>query len=63
MKEKKKVEPLAYSVREAAKILGMSHTWMDKHVRSGAINSVKMLGVRRVTKAEIDRILDEGIKE
>ena len=49
-------------VKEAAKELDVSLSWLDKYIKAGKINAVWFGGVRRITDEEIERIKMEGVK-
>ncbi len=49
-------------LREAAKALDVSISWLDKMVREGKIEVIWLGGVRRISEDEIDRIENEGVK-
>ena len=49
-------------IKDAAKELDVSLSWMDKMIREDRIKVVWMGGVRRITDEEIERIKVEGVK-
>ena len=58
---KMKEEKLLYSVSEAAKIMGVSYSWLDRLVRDGKVESIRMGGKRMIRKTDIDLYVKEGI--
>ena len=48
-------------VKEAAKELNVSLSWLDKYIKAGEIDVVWLGGVRRVSDEEIERIKVEGV--
>jgi excisionase family DNA binding protein len=53
-------EEQLYSIRQLAKILGISETAARVRVFRGQIKSVKLGASRLVPKSEIDRLLDQS---
>lgn len=51
-----------YKLSEAALLLNVSESWIDKKIREGKITAIWLGGVRRITEAEIERITKEGVK-
>jgi excisionase family DNA binding protein len=54
-------EPVAYSVDEAAKVLGISASFAYQLCRSGQMPGVRRLGNRiLISRAELERYIDGG---
>ena len=53
---------MMYKLSEAAIILHVSESWIDKKIREGKIKAVWLGGVRRIAESEIERITKEGVK-
>ena len=51
---------VAYSVTEAATILGVSRQFLHLEIRRGRLRSTKIGACTRITAAEIERILGRG---
>ena len=49
-------------VKEAAELLDVSESWMDKAIKADAIKVIWLGGVRRISDEEIERIKTEGVK-
>ena len=49
-------------IKDAAKELSVSVSWMDKMISAEKIKVIWFGGVRRIDDEEIDRIKREGIK-
>ena len=58
----KKIEPRAYGLRDAAKLLSVSYDWLYHKQADGVIPSIKMGGKIVILADTIDKILQEGIK-
>ncbi|TWT86679.1 Helix-turn-helix domain protein [Pseudobythopirellula maris] len=52
---------LAFSIREAAHLLSLGERTVADAVASGAIASTKIGRLRRINRAELERIAREGI--
>jgi len=50
-------------IKEVAKELGVSISWLDKYIKAGKIEVVWLGGVRRVSDEEVGRIRHEGIEK
>lgn len=50
----------AYSLRQAARILGISRNSLPALIRSGAIKVIDIAGHKRISRKELDRVLSEG---
>jgi len=48
-------------IPKAAKILNVSYSFLDKKIHEGKVLTVPMGKGRRITKNELNRILQEGI--
>jgi len=51
-----------YGIKEAAEILSVSFSWLDKKIRAGNVNHVMLGGKRMLTVEHIEQIKKEGIK-
>lgn len=51
----------AYDLYQLADALGLSHWTLRKHVKCGSIHATRMGNRIRVTQAEVDRLLREGL--
>jgi excisionase family DNA binding protein len=49
-------------LKEAAEILNVSESWLDKKIREGLISVIWLGGVRRISDEELERIQREGVK-
>lgn len=50
-----------FSLSEAAKILGVSYSWLDKKVRAGKIHHNWMGGTRKISREDLERIKKHGV--
>ncbi|MGD9712371.1 MAG: helix-turn-helix domain-containing protein [Thermomicrobiales bacterium] len=50
-------EPVAYKVRDAARLMSVSESHAWKMIRLGEIRAKRLLGRTLVPKSEIDRVL------
>jgi excisionase family DNA binding protein len=50
-------EKLAYSVAEAARVLGLSHSMIYDQLRTGRLDSLKVGRRRIITRDHIERLL------
>jgi len=50
------------SVKEAAALVGVSQATMWRWIRQGHIPTVKIGGLRRIRRADFDRLIKEGTK-
>jgi len=50
-----------YKLKEAAKILDVSMSFLNKYIKSGQIKVIWIGGVRRISEGEIERIKKEGV--
>ena len=48
-----------YTVKEVAKMLGVADITVRKWIEQDKIKSVKVVGSRRISQSEIDRIVKE----
>jgi len=48
-----------YTVKEVAKMLGVAQVTVRKWIEQDKIKSVKVIGSRRISQSEIDRIIKE----
>jgi len=58
----KKMDQQLFPIRQTAKILGVSYSWLNRKVTNKRIKIVKLGGQRMITKEEIERIKKEGVK-
>jgi excisionase family DNA binding protein len=56
-------ERLAFSTREAARVLGVSEGLMDRWVNTGRIGSVKVGHRRLISRQTLDALLAGGVPE
>lgn len=54
-------QPNTLTVDEAAAALGLSRTWAYAHLRAGTIRSTRIGRFYRVERAEVDRLLKQGL--
>jgi excisionase family DNA binding protein len=50
-----------FTAREAATVLALSEPTIDRLIRSGALESVRILRSRRITRRSLERIVREGV--
>ena len=53
---------LVYTVPEVAKLLKISRKGVYNLINRGTLKAVKIGGVLRIRKEEIDRLLDENVR-
>jgi len=51
-----------YSVNEVAKILNISYRTLMRLIKAGSIKAIRIGTQYRVTKQELDKVLEEGSK-
>ncbi len=59
-KEQETLQSLTYSVDEAAILLGIGRNTAYEGIRRGEIPSIRVMRCRRVPKAALHRMLEEG---
>ncbi len=57
---KKRIERLAYSVTEAADVIGRDPATVWRWIKAGALRASRGGGSTMIKKAELDRLLNEG---
>ena len=55
-----KIEPLAFSSREAALMLGLSPSMVLKLIRMGRLRSTRVGSRHLILRSELDDLLDKG---
>ncbi len=55
------LQRLAYTVGEAADMLSVTSMTIYRWIRAGKIRTVKLGGCRRISRAELERVLAEGL--
>ena len=60
LKKGENVEKLFFSLSEVAKIIGLCRRTVDRYVKAGLINTVRIGSTVRITKAELDRLATTG---
>ena len=58
--KKKAIQPLAFTIRDAAILASISEAFVRKLIRAGKIRAVRVGWVWRIPRAEIERICQEG---
>jgi len=56
------MEQQLFGLHEAAEILGVSFSWLEKRIRNGDVPFVQMGGKRMLSDDHIKKIKKEGIK-
>ena len=51
-----------YTVKDLMEILGVSRDWMDRKINSEKIKIVRLGGLIRIRKEELERIMKEGVE-
>jgi len=51
-----------YRIGEVAKLLGMSKSWVYKHIKTGKIPCIRMCGTCWIPKSEVEKINTKGLK-
>ena len=57
--QKEVIMETLYTVRQVAKMLGVAQVTVRKWIEQDKIKSVKVVGSRRISHSEIDRIVKE----
>ena len=57
------IDRVTYTVAEAAKALSIGRTHAYRAIHSGVIGSIKIGGKILIPRAEVDRIVNKGVKE
>jgi excisionase family DNA binding protein len=51
------------SIKAATEFLNVSESWIDRYVRAGSIPVVRLGGLVRIRKSDLERIAKQGVKE